>query len=423
MSSASLRFFGCIFCFSLFSACVKQTPPPPVSSLPIKDVTEDKIKELIQEEEKETAPKHEITKDVSPAGLKTVRVGLKPSVESATISCDGSFEGRENSSKSVQRFPAGTYEIKSRSGKIIVGSNVLGKEVKFTPASPSRPMRSGSMDVRGSLLAVVVNGSQFSVINELDVDSYLKGVLPREVIVTWPKEALKVQAVASRTYMASHMGRHNLEGFDICSEVHCQVYGGSSRENPNTNQAVEETKGQILVFEGKPIGAFFHANCGGMTEQIQPVWGSSNLPYLPAKICRWGTEAPWYNWSKEFSFDTILEDLKKKKLVEGSALRSLSVKKKSHSGRTESVVIETNKGSFTLSGNAFRLALHPEKVRSTLWTSLRKSSKGYQIEGKGWGHGVGLCQWGARGQASAGKGYREILEFYFPHTKLVVWKE
>jgi stage II sporulation protein D len=200
------------------------------------------------------------------------------------------------------------------------------------------------------------------------------------------------------------------------------VYGGLAREHPRCNQAVEGTEGQILVHNGTPIGAFFHSNCGGMTEEIQPVWGTPNRPYLKRVKCSFGTADPRYHWTLEMAGPEILRLLKIKTDVRGEKLRSVTVKKKSLSGRAEIVTVTTAAGRTDMLANAFRIALHPEKVRSTQWTRLTRRGDAYRFEGRGWGHGVGMCQWGAKGQAERGRTYTEILAFYYPHTRLESWR-
>jgi stage II sporulation protein D len=116
-----------------------------------------------------------------------------------------------------------------------------------------------------------------------------------------------------------------------------------------------------------------------------------------------------------------LDTLRNKTQVKGIKLKSLRVKKKSLSGRAERVAVVTDQGTFELSGNEFRIAMHPERIRSTLFTSVTPHGDGYEFVGRGWGHGVGMCQWGAKGQAEKGVGYREILQFYYPHTHLEIW--
>jgi stage II sporulation protein D len=116
-----------------------------------------------------------------------------------------------------------------------------------------------------------------------------------------------------------------------------------------------------------------------------------------------------------------METLRKKTEVKGTVLKSLRIKKKSPSGRAEKITVVTDTGSYDLKGNDFRIAMHPERIRSTLLLGLTRHGDGYEFEGRGWGHGVGMCQWGAKGQAEHGRNYRDILEFYYPNSHLEIW--
>jgi stage II sporulation protein D len=199
------------------------------------------------------------------------------------------------------------------------------------------------------------------------------------------------------------------------------VYGGTIKESEKCSRAVDETKGEILVYQSKPIGAFFHSNCGGQTEEIGAVWGQNNVPYLPRKKCSFGTGDPRYHWSLTLSDNVIVEALSKAGRIKGNSLRKLSVKNWSASGRAQTVSVETNMGTYSMRGNDFRIALNPEKIRSTLWTRVDREDGGYHFEGMGWGHGIGMCQWGAKGMAERGDNYRDIVFFYYPHTTIQLW--
>lgn len=342
-----------------------------------------------------------------------IRVGIRWDVKSADIISEKPFEIENMTTKKILSRPAETCKVTARR---------IGKDKwRFKMSESGYFFQVGEHRYRGNLIVIPSDG-KISVANELKIDDYLKGVLPREVIVTWPDEALRVQAVASRTYLASHLGKHAAFGFDLCSDVHCQVYGGMTKEHPKTSAAVDKTRGEILAYEGKPIGAYFFAHCGGSTEQIGPVWGNQDVPYLPRKACTFCSDNPRYIWKLKIHNHEIMKALLKVKLVKGKTLKEISVKKKSGSGRASMVTVTTDAGEFDMTGNAFRLALHPEKIRSTLWTRFAKLEGFYEFEGKGWGHGVGMCQWGARGQADKGRQYREILDFYYPHTQLIQWQ-
>ncbi len=349
-----------------------------------------------------------------------VRIGIREDVSEASVICDGVIIATDLVGNKKQSWPPGRYLLSSKNGEIVLQGNKLSKKYRFKSEDPNKFLQSGDKSYRGTFVVRAEN-EKLTIINELTIDGYLKGVLPREVSASWPEQALRVQAVASRSYMSSHLNRHSSQGFDLCSDVHCQVYGGTTKEHPKTNEAVDATHDQILVHDGKPIGAFFFSHCGGSTEQIQPVWGQTNRPYLPRKKCNYCKENPRYKWSITMSGTEILSALRAKTKVKGEKLKTVRVKKKSLSGRAQTVTVNTDAGSYDLSGNEFRIALNPEKIRSTLWTDFRRHGNGYTFEGRGWGHGVGMCQWGAKGQSELGKDYRDILEFYYPNTELRTW--
>lgn len=351
----------------------------------------------------------------------TVRIGIRVAAPEATVSSSGPVVALEAQTRHTERWPAGKWRFTIEKGKLFVNGEVRPGAWRLTPSEPDGSISCGNYAYRGTVIVKPTADDKLTVINELDIDDYLKGVLPREAVTSWAEEALKAQAVASRTYLASHLARHMDQGFDLCSDVHCQVYGGATKEHPRTTTAVVETQGQILVYEGKPIGAFFHANCGGSTERIDVVWGTPDRPYLPCRRCTWGTAAPWYVWRRSLTDEEILTGLKAKGTVQGKKLQSISITDKGPSGRAAHIKVRTDAGTYTMLANDFRIALNPEKIRSTLFTELRRINNGYVFAGRGWGHGVGMCQWGAKGQAEQGKDYREILEHYYPGATLATW--
>jgi stage II sporulation protein D len=248
----------------------------------------------------------------------------------------------------------------------------------------------------------------------------LYGVLPREVETSWPADALKAQAVVSRTYAESNKSQDAKGRFDLSDGVFDQVYGGLDVESPNSNRAVDATRGEILVDSaGKPIPAFFHSSCGGCTELPEHVWKSqiSNDVYgnVPDAFCQ---EDPHYRWKLELSYATVRARLRKAGIRLGD-LKRIVIVRKSASGRAEVISLETSRGSVEVSGNRFRLAMGADTLRSTLFTNMQQTKNSVRFEGHGWGHGVGLCQWGAHGRAMAGQTYEQILQTYYPKAKLV----
>lgn len=399
-------------------SCVATRPPVKKTSEWPDQKTE--RKEEKRPEEKRVEHKTEPTQNkVIPARQK-VLIGIRIDADKATIQCEGGL-ALQGANGKAQEPGVHPVTISVRHGRIVANGITYGQKLAIAPADKTSFIEMGPKRYRGNLIVATTAGGHFNIINELGIDDYLKGVLPREASEKWPIESLKAQAVASRTYLAAHLGSHRAQGFDLCSDVHCQVYGGTIKESEKCSRAVDETKSEILVYQNKPIGAFFHSNCGGMTEEINAVWGQPDVAYLPRKKCEFGTGDPRYHWSLTLTDEVIMAALLKAGRVKGERFHTMSVKSWSPSGRAQTVSVQTDAGRFTMRGNDFRIALNPEKIRSTLWTRVDREDGGYHFEGMGWGHGIGMCQWGAKGMAERGEDYRAILFFYYPHTTLQLW--
>jgi SpoIID/LytB domain protein len=295
-------------------------------------------------------------------------------------------------------------------------------------------------------------GEKGALVNVLDFEHYLAGVVPSEVPAYFPPEALKTMAVVARTYGLSHLKRH--DGFDVCSEVHCQVYRGLASEAESTNLAVRATTGQQLLFSGKPADTTFHAACGGVGVDVWRTWPRSpKLAYLTGRLDQPGaapldlsdeatlrrfldapppsycTKSGRFRW-QERATRTELRD-KLAKGLEGSLgkdfrglseLSSIKVIARGPQGRVEALQIRSPEQTYTITGDAIRWLWSGGKIgtgglQSTLFY-LNEDNDGVTVVGGGWGHGVGLCQQGAAGRAEAGQAYPEIIKHYYPGTEL-----
>lgn len=271
------------------------------------------------------------------------------------------------------------------------------------------------------------------VINELLLDEYIMGVLPREMPVSWDLEALKAQAVAARTYAVNAVNKtaaRNKSGFDLKSTIADQVYGGYAAESDSSNLAVRNTAGQVLLYNQTPIQSFFHSTCGGTSEKPANVWGPK--PAFPEwmdanenvfKIIQdtYCQASPVYEWVLVQSRRDFQKRLKKATGIR--RLSDIAASPKNKSGRIKSIRVSGSSGIMkkkvhSLSGQEFRMAAGPSTIKS-LRFEMEEENGRYYFSGFGWGHGVGLCQWGARGRANAGFTYAEILKSYYPGAELV----
>ena len=269
---------------------------------------------------------------------------------------------------------------------------------------------------RGQVMIRKDEKGRFNIINEVNIDDYLYGVLPHEISPAWPLEALKAQAVASRTLALYRKRRERAKDYGLDATVFTQVYRGVEGEDQRTNQAVNETRGKVLTYKGKVINSVFHATCGGRTEEVRNVWPGSEEPYLKSISCTFCKGSPYYEWEeriKERDLRSILEE----KGLDLSRIKEIELTEKSPSGRAVKIAIKQRRKTQFLRANNFRLFAGPELIRSTLFTVSKEKNK-FVFKGHGWGHGVGMCQWGVKGMAEKGKDYKEILKHYYTGVKI-----
>lgn len=305
-------------------------------------------------------------------------------------------------------------------------------------------------ELRGDLELVIAPAQKgMYAINRLPLEEYLYGVIPAEMPVHWPAEALKAQAVIARTYalhLKKNLRPHSSYGYDLCDEQHCQVYSGVSVENPKTRSSADLTRGKVLSYAGKAMHAVFSSNCGGHT-QSGPGAGWADLPYWrmvhdgdaaaavkspselasflsssPGKFCRTSkhTWAPEFRWTRLISAEDLHGRLSRKGTL--GKLKKVLIAR-SESGRVASLRFVGTGGTVALTKeHEIRRLLGLAPLRSTLFGVdvfyEKDFIKGLLVYGAGWGHGVGLCQSGAAGRAEAGQTYDKILPAYYPGTIL-----
>jgi stage II sporulation protein D len=272
---------------------------------------------------------------------------------------------------------------------------------------------------RGDFEFVVDNG-KLTAINELDIEEYLYGVVPSEAIPSWPEEALKAQAVAARNYAMQKVETSRGEPFNMVADQYNQVYGGYDAETEATNKAVKDTSGIVMVSKGSLITAFFHSSSGGFTENSEDVW-LNPLPYIKWKADPFDKNDNHYNWQVTYTSEQLTA-LMTKAGYPLKTVTGIEIKERTSSGarvKTMEVtgVDDKEKTKRIKIGNA-------DQVRATLGLKSAlfvmevsynedKSLKSVKITGRGYGHGVGMSQYGACGMASQGYNYQDILKYYY----------
>ncbi len=396
-----------------------------------------------------------------PAGLKLV-------------SCD-----RDAGTYTVEKTLGSSVTVRNKSGKLSYTSGSesadAGTTLYFVPASDT--IGYASREYKG-IFELAVSGSGIRVIDIISLENYIKGVLPKEVYPSWPEEALKTAAVAARTFAVFSMnGKHASQGFDVCTTTCCQVFSGNGKnEYPTTNAAVEATKNEILTYAGKPAMTVYHSSTGDATESAAGCWGGNAAlyPYLVSVKTPFETPAEYPNglWSQEVSADEMKNYFVSRypskikgcirsfdcEYGESGYVRKLTVTDEfggsvsvSTSDAAHSMMSKYAKsGKFTITphyedeGEAEQLipvmtanglefrrlpcgatyilrgtSPYPEMVY-TDYPDENRLPMSFTVDGVGYGHGVGLSQFGSMTLAKNGYKYTAILSTYFPGTVISV---
>lgn len=272
---------------------------------------------------------------------------------------------------------------------------------------------------RGTIQFIKKDNQQMLVVNNIELQDYIKGILYHEASHYWPLEALKAQAVVCRTYALYQKQQSLSKDFDVTGDVYSQVYGGKTSERFRTNKAVEETSGIVLMYKGKIFPAYFHATCAGHTEDASQLW-NIDIPVLKGVVCDFCRESPHFSWHEVLSLDEIEKKLK------GSAYKldnliGIVIVNRNKSGRVASLKLVSKKKDEVISAKDFRNIIGPNSIRSTNF-NITIVDRDAVFEGIGWGHGVGLCQWGAYFMAKNGSRYEEILKYYYPESEIATNK-
>lgn len=253
-------------------------------------------------------------------------------------------------------------------------------------------------------------------VNHLDVEVYLYGVLHHEVAHWWPMEALKAQAVAARTYALYQASVSKPFDFDLKSGTASQVYGGSTVERFRTKRAVDQTRGRVLTWQGKLFPAYFHATCAGLTARASELWNIDLPPLKGGVACDYCRLSPHYRWHAKVPLSQIEERMIAGGRPVGRVLKIEPITQ-TPSSRIGTLRIAGTAGETIMAAKDFRVWVGGERIRSTFF-HVKVHDDTAEFQGEGWGHGVGLCQWGTLGQALLNRSCDTILKFYYPGAEI-----
>jgi stage II sporulation protein D len=308
------------------------------------------------------------------------------------------------------------YDIKPSPAGISVAGQLLSSPVKLLSPEGGERIRLGGNLYKGDIQVSSPDGRRLDIIEFLPLEDYLCGVLPVEMSPDWPLEALKAQAVASRTYALKFVNQ--TRDYDVSDGVEMQAYNGAGKANARILEAVNSTRGEVMKYKGKILTAFFHACCGGHTASAKAAWGEDVLKPL------YGVPDPFCSGSRHARWELYVPAADLLKYIQSAGSTALKIKsvrvyKKDRSGRAVSVRFTTDRGTKDVPVGELRRALGSYEFRSSFVTRITPVKGGYEFSGRGWGHGVGMCQEGAKAMALKGRPYKKILRFYYPGVSIV----
>ena len=385
--------------------------------------------------------------------IPLVRIGIAPEVTAATLRCDGSWGvGVVGGRGAVEEIPSGAAWVASAEGDRLTMRDHTGAmrggssdTLYFFPASRNEDsIEVEGKSFRGEMLVFAAGGGRVTVVNVVDLESYLRGVLPAEIGGGGSDrvEAIKAQAVAARSYTLAYLNRWRPRGFDLLATVEDQVYTGIAGERRDTDLALRDTRGVIAMSGGRPIEAYYSSTCGGMAAAPEEVWARPSRSYLKVHqdAPHEGAKAfcslsPQHRWTEHWSAPALEKILKRslpavlgaKNPEEWGRLSDLKLVERSESQRAKELQVVFEKKRFSIGGDQIRWILRRPEGGSlkSAWilkihTSRRKGRlRAVSIDGAGYGHGIGLCQFGAIGMALDGYDYRQIVEFYYHGVRLL----
>ncbi|MBX3318391.1 MAG: SpoIID/LytB domain-containing protein [Nitrospira sp.] len=366
---------------------------------------------------------------VPPAeAASTIRVLLARDVQQLEIASSQTIVVTDDQQETRPYRTAVRVEMRGRSmflnGTLVVADRLIVRARShdldlLLPSKGNRTSQQASsgkdaMQVSGAI-QLLRRGKSLLVVNHVDLEEYVKGVVPAEVNATWHLEMLKVQAVAARTYALYQQMLSPTRSYDVVAGIQDQVYRGRQGIDARVALAVESTRGLVVTYQGAPIYAAFSSTAAGVTEDAMNVW-SKDLPYLKGVECPFDVASPFYQWKVSVQLDTLEKKLRKQGFMLGT-ISTISPLTHSRAGRVATLKILHSDGELIIRGEDLRKVVGYTVVPSTQFT-VESIGDDLVLVGYGAGHAVGLCQWGAKELAELGYSFASILNYYYPGTEL-----
>lgn len=317
-----------------------------------------------------------------------------------------------------------TGKVYSVNNQIIINKvNTRYNDIVLIPIN-NISMQAGKHYYKGYLRIKALPHNKVSIVNIIDMETYLPGVVSSEMSESWHENALAAQAITARTFafyrikqLATRKPSQTISDYDLTDDMYSQVYKGESRTGLRTRQAVENTRGIILSYNATVFNCMFHGICGGATESGALVFNLTPIAPLQGRSCGYCYNAKKFSWAAQFTEDEIIKALK---LPNAKKIESIQAVKTAPGGHIVEVGVRITGRYEPIMFNAqrFRIALNPSKLRSTYF-KIKRNGNVFNFTGRGWGHAVGMCQEGAKAMADQDFTSLQILEYYYPEAKVV----
>jgi stage II sporulation protein D len=371
-----------------------------------------------------------------PATMARVRIGADFTktllyAPAAYAIRDGAARGRVSGRVGIQRTARG---IRISSGR---GSYQATLPCTLSALSAQTYIEIGNVSYRGSLICIARGSRGFALVNCLDVEQYLRGVVPLEIGPRPAREmeAIKAQAVAARTYTYRKIIERRQAFYDLVATVADQVYGGIDAENRLSDRAIADTRHVVLTHADTLIFAYYHSTCGGATANVEDVWDKPAHPYLRSRADSLGQSSccsisRYFRWEEQWrqsELSALLARYAPQAFPQVSAyagtLHDIRIKKRYDCGRIAECVVSSSSGKWRYGGDKIRFAFRRNGggapiLRSSCFDIAEIAGGRIVLKGRGYGHGVGMCQMGAVGRARAGQSYDTILRAYYTDVTL-----
>ncbi len=334
-----------------------------------------------------------------------LRVAIKQGVSQVRVGSSTKALVRDAAGQEVGQLEAmNAFNAQGGGGSVALGK-LRSNQLWIEPTNGGH-VWIGDRWYRGRTQLLPTSGG-LTAVNHVDLEQYLYSVLGAEMSANWPQEALKAQAVAARSYALYKRATAGNTVYDVGTTTKWQVYKGLETEGKGTLLAVDATAGQVMTYGGQVILAVFHASSGGHTENVEDIWTGS-YPYLRG-VADYDMGAPGFEWAKNFSRSELSS-----RISGVGNVSSMTAERTTPNGRVITMLIKGDRGTRRISGNDLRNALG---LRSTLFV-VNPTADGFQLQGRGYGHGLGLSQWGAHNLAERGVKYQQILAHYYQNATL-----